>query len=133
LNGEELFYYLPSIGLEHYSKLALKEQQFGQSVQLAAPVSGSFYTLALNFFLNPFPATFNEQLTIIGTITQRIRFAGDPSIPKDSTLSQLSLTYFFDRSRNYGFGVDYQNGRDPDRNFVAQTRTSVGLKFQIGK
>jgi len=89
--------------------------------------------LALNFFLNPFPATFNEQLSIIGTITQRIRFAGDPSIPKDSTLSQLSLTYFFDRSRNYGFGVDYQNGRDPDRNFVAQTRTSIGLKFQIGK
>jgi len=133
LNGEELFYYLPSIGIEHYSKLALKEQQFGQSVQLAPPVSGSFYALALNFFLNPFPATFNEQLSIIGTITQRIRFAGDPSIPKDSTLSQLSLTYFFDRSRNYGFGVDYQNGRDPDRNFVAQTRTSIGLKFQIGK
>jgi len=130
---EEVFSYLPNIGIEHYSKLQLKEQQFGQPVVLAPAFSGSFYSVALNFFVNPFADTLSSQLTLTGTATWRDKFAGDAGIPGNSSLVLLSLTYFFDRSRTFGFGVDYQSGRDPDRNFLNEGKTSVGLKFQIGK
>jgi hypothetical protein len=101
-------------------------------VQLAGSVSGSFYQAGVDFVLNPFAELLQSQLSVSGTFTWRDRFAGAASIPHSSTLTDLSLTYYFTHDRHIGLGFDFSKGRDPERNFRSETHKSVGLQLRIG-
>lgn len=130
-DSEELFYYLPSIGIDHYSKLKLTDTEFGKSVQLAPPLTATFFDASLNFFINIFPNPLESRLTLNADITYRRRLAGDTMIPESSNATDLALTYYFNHSRTVGFGIDYQLGRDPDQNFLNDHKVSIGLKVKL--
>lgn len=130
--GKEVFRYYPSIGWERYEKLAIKEKRGADNVVVAPAIDTSLAFARLNAEYRPFVTVLDGRLVFITTYTYRHRTSGDAMVPKSSRLFEATLDYYLDEKKRIGIGLSYQSGRDPNRNFLDETSSSLGIKIKLG-
>ena len=130
--GYEVFRFRPSLGIEAFEKLPLKDTQYGKTVIIADAISVADLVVTPNVKIWLFPATTDRRLTVTGTYAWRYRTGGSDSIPTITHLSSASLDYYLNEERQFAFGGNVQTGRDPARNFLRETIAAVGFKLLYG-
>jgi len=129
----EFFRYFPSAGLERYAKLPIRQKQSETSVVIAPAIDVEFAFARVSMELRAFPVLLEGRLILVASYTQRWRVGGAASlIPNDTSLVESSLDYYLDEKKRIGIGLSYQQGQDPNRNFLDEEFSSLGLKIKVG-
>jgi hypothetical protein len=129
----EFFRYFPSIGLERYAKLPIKQKQGDTSVVIAPDIDAEFAFARVSMELRAFPVWLDGRLILVASYTQRWRVGGaDAFVPSNTGLVESSLDYYLDEKKRIGIGLSYQRGEDPNRNFLDEEFSALGLKIKVG-
>jgi hypothetical protein len=118
-------------GIEDYRKLPIKEKMNGESVLVAESVDGRTGFFRVNVLLKPFRNAADAKLAITATETLRRRVSGDVAFVRESRLFEGSVDYYLDAENRFAIGFSYQRGRDPNRNFLDEEFSSLGLKLKL--
>jgi len=132
-SGHHEYRWAPEIAYERYANLPIKENQFGKSVVVASGISIQALLVGFSGQAWLFPDSLADRLVLTVGLAERKRLQYATTLPVWSRLLAASLDYYFTESRTLGVGFNFQTGRDPARNFLNETTSSIGIKYQTGK
>jgi len=126
------FTYYPTIGIEAYEKLAIKSKNDdGDEIEEAPLVDETFGFLRISTTFKPWPKLLSRKLEANISYTNRKLFGSSDVISDNNELIEASLDWYFDQKERIGIGLSYQNGRNPNRNFLDEESSSIGIKFKL--
>ncbi len=123
--GPDAFIWYPYIGIESYENLPIELD----GVEIAPAVEETFLTAKVTIEIYPFRRIEKKGLQILLNHTFRKLNGESPFIDYTTEHFEASINYYFDKEGHVGFGVDYENGSSPARNFIDEERTTIGLKL----
>ncbi len=130
-NGQSIFYWLPSFGIEVFESLAVTRTTDEESVATASPIDVTFAVTRLNLEYRPFADRFAGRLALVVNYANYALMGSSTILENRNSIVTMSLDYYLDANKRVAIGFKYSNGASPAHNFLDQQTLSLGLSLKI--
>lgn len=121
------FRYHPYLGVEHFNHLRVGPEEDGNRF------SGQFAVGKLSIELYPIPLPAFRPLEILARGEYRNRLTSDNSVAREAYSWSAQVNWYLDKGQSIALGLDYEDGRSPDNNFVLAHRYGLSIKLKLNQ
>ena len=129
--GETYFEWVPSFGVETYQSLPISRKIDGESVVVAPAVDETVAVSRLSVQYRPLADRLAGRLGLVVNYAYFSLLGSSSAVGASNHHVTTSLDYYLDAEKRIAFGVKYENGGSPARNFLDQQSVSVGLSLRV--
>lgn len=119
------FRYRPYFGIEHFNRLKVGPEG------ATSDFDGSFAVGKVGVEIYPIPLETFRPLEILMEGQYRNRLNSNDAVKRETYSWSAQLNWYLDEAQSIAIGVDYEDGRSPDNNFVYGHRYGIALKFKL--